>query len=92
MVEIRPVHRHQGVPTTAQLMRHPPGEAVPYGDAVVAHDHPLDELAVVDGVGHRRVGQLRATMAGDAVALAHEHSEAALLLCRQRASPLEEFV
>ena len=46
MVEVGPVHRHQGVLAAGQLMRHPAGEAVPHVDGLVAQQpvHLLDRM------------------------------------------------
>jgi len=65
MVEIRPVHRHQGVLTAVQLMRHPAGEAVPHVDAVVA-EQPVHLL---DGVLGHQAARLRQGLAD------HRHRE-----------------
>jgi len=65
MVEIRPVHRHQGVLTAVQLMRHPAGKAVPHVDAVVA-EQPVHLL---DGVFGHQAACLRQGLAD------HHHRE-----------------
>ena len=59
MVEIRPVHRHQGVLTAVQLMRHPAGEAVPHVDAVVAEQ----PVYLLDGVFGHQATRLRQGLA-----------------------------
>lgn len=48
VVKIGPVHRHQDVVALADLVRHPAGEAVPHGDAVIT-EHPIDLLNRVLG-------------------------------------------
>src|SRR5208337_551860 len=58
-VELGPVHRHQDVPSRANLMRHPAGEAVPHVDALVAHQ----TVDLLDRVLGHQTARLRQRLA-----------------------------
>ena len=56
MVEIRPIHRHEGDASPVHLVRYPPRKAVPHVNAAVA-EQPVHLLDRVLGHQAARLGQ-----------------------------------